>query len=94
MSRERNCLANEINLEFKWSIGRKPHGCIRGEGLGEEILTDATYMRHFTRGVPDGRGGHDAKGRGGNRRLGRDSVFYLNDVKGEPPFGVGSGRGP
>lgn len=53
--------------------------------LGEDIHRRGVYagQRSATRNTRQS-GRSQCKGEG-NRRQGRDSVFYLNDVKGEPP---------
>lgn len=49
-----------------------------------KIFTDTRLTRHSVRGEHRQSEKSQCKGEG-NRKQGRDPVFYLNDVKGEPP---------
>lgn len=65
-------------------ITENSHKYTRDESLGEDL-----HRRGFTRHIfctGNTRQSERSQCKGeGNRRQGRDFVFYLNDVKGEPP---------
>lgn len=70
-------------MQRLFKITGNSHKYIRDKSLGEDIHRRGAYATFCTENTRQS-GRSQRKGEG-NRRQGRDPVFYLNDVKGEPP---------